>query len=179
MEHVYDGSSWQGGHVIASNFFAGPGERINIIPMLKSLNHPGGSATFADNWGRLEYLWHGILSGNDGNLGRAYSTGHAENHPGGKPALIDQWRKLAGDKPSITFRVEVEYDDSLTDFNRAEFQARQDNLNSYAHQYDRNRPEEMNNLGAPPSEIVVDWSLNGVDQARLNYDNHPTRTPRN
>ncbi|MGW8529488.1 DNA/RNA non-specific endonuclease [Nocardiopsis sp. NPDC055824] len=178
-EYVYDTSTWQGGHVVASNFFAGPGERINIIPMLKSLNHTGGGATFLQNWGRLEYLWNGILSGDDGRLGRAYSTEYAEGQPGGKPALIDHWRDLAGDNPSITFRVELKYDDSLPDFDREKFQARQENLNSYADRYDRDRPTEMDTLGAPPGEIVVDWSLNGEDQAMLVYDNHPTRTPVN
>lgn len=178
-EYVYDDSTWQGGHFIASNLFGGPGERINIIPMLRSLNHTGGGATFNENWARLEYLWHGILSGKDGSLSRAYSTDYAENHPGGKQDLIDQWRRRAGDNPSITFRVEIDHDDSLPDFKRKEFQERQENLNSYAERYDRNRPDEMNEIGAPPSEIAVDWSLNGMEQARLRYDNHPTRNPRN
>ncbi|MDE3719945.1 DNA/RNA non-specific endonuclease [Nocardiopsis sp. N85] len=176
-EYKYDEASWQGGHLVASNMFGGPGERINIIPMLKSLNHPGQSRDFYENWGRLEYLWNGILKKDEGTLGRAYNTAYAERQPGGKPALTAPWLSLAGEDPRITFRMEVEYDDSLPEYERHEYQHRSD-LTSHARNYERNRPAGMNYFGAPPARIVIDWRLNGIDQAKLRYDNHPSRTLR-
>jgi hypothetical protein len=43
-----------GGHIFAKQF-GGPGEKINIVPMLDDLNLAGAGRTAFDNWGRFEY----------------------------------------------------------------------------------------------------------------------------
>ncbi|MDE3721234.1 DNA/RNA non-specific endonuclease [Nocardiopsis sp. N85] len=177
-EYAYEKSTWQGGHFVAGNMFGGPGERINIVPMLRSLNHTGNSNSYHSNWARLEYLWHGLLTKEKKTLLRAYRTGYVESEPGNKDALARDWLDLAGPDPSITFSMKIVYDDTLTEHNRNEFREKYP-PSSAGEKYDRNRPEKMDHLGAPPSEILVDWSLNEQEQETLVYDNHPPRESRN
>ncbi len=59
--YLYQAVTFDGGHLFATEF-NGPGEAINMVPMLTSLNRDlGGDNTPLDNWRRLEGLWGEIL----------------------------------------------------------------------------------------------------------------------
>ncbi|UGT58281.1 DNA/RNA non-specific endonuclease [Nocardia asteroides] len=53
--------SFNGGHLFGTEF-DGPGEAINMVPMLELLNQSQPDTTPEDNWRRLEILWEDILS---------------------------------------------------------------------------------------------------------------------
>ncbi|WP_278261850.1 DNA/RNA non-specific endonuclease [Nocardia sp. AG03] len=58
---LYEIVSFNGGHLFGTEF-DGPGEAINMVPMLELLNQSQSNTTPTDNWRRLEMLWEDILS---------------------------------------------------------------------------------------------------------------------
>jgi hypothetical protein len=53
-EREFQNVKFDGGHIFAKEF-GGPGEKINIVPMLLSLNRMREARTAFDNWGRFEH----------------------------------------------------------------------------------------------------------------------------
>ncbi|MDQ1049684.1 DNA/RNA non-specific endonuclease [Streptomyces sp. V4I2] len=53
-EREFQNVKFDGGHIFAKEF-GGPGEKINIVPMLRSLNRMRATKTAFDNWGRFEH----------------------------------------------------------------------------------------------------------------------------
>ncbi|HUQ54490.1 DNA/RNA non-specific endonuclease [Lentzea sp.] len=58
---LFEDVGWNGGH-LAGTEFDGPGEYINMVPMLESLNQRQAGTTIADNFRALEEHWGDILS---------------------------------------------------------------------------------------------------------------------
>ncbi|MEU6580758.1 alpha/beta hydrolase [Nocardia sp. NPDC046763] len=52
--------AFNGGHLFGTEF-GGPGEAINMVPMLESLNQDPGNTTPLDNWRKLEGHWEHLL----------------------------------------------------------------------------------------------------------------------
>ncbi|WP_067561563.1 WXG100-like domain-containing protein [Nocardia acidivorans] len=57
---LYAAVTFDGGHLFGTEF-GGPGEAINMVPMLASLNQDPGETTPLDNWRRLEGHWEHLL----------------------------------------------------------------------------------------------------------------------
>ncbi|WP_216915025.1 DNA/RNA non-specific endonuclease, partial [Nocardia noduli] len=53
--------AFNGGHLFGTEF-DGPGEAINMVPMLESINQGQTGATPTDSWRRMEEVWVEILS---------------------------------------------------------------------------------------------------------------------
>ncbi len=58
---LYEDVGWNGGH-LAGTEFDGPGEYINMVPMLETLNQRQAGSTFLDNYRALEEHWGDLLS---------------------------------------------------------------------------------------------------------------------
>ncbi|WNV89513.1 DNA/RNA non-specific endonuclease [Umezawaea sp. Da 62-37] len=58
---LYEDVGWNGGH-LAGTEFDGPGEYVNMVPMLESLNQHQPGSTLADNFRALEEHWGDVLS---------------------------------------------------------------------------------------------------------------------
>lgn len=57
---LYAAVTFDGGHLFGTEF-GGPGEAINMVPMLTSLNQDPGETTPLDNWRKLEGHWEHLL----------------------------------------------------------------------------------------------------------------------
>jgi hypothetical protein len=58
----FEDAEWDGGHLIA-NEFGGGGERINMIPMLRTLNRGNGAeGAWEGSWREMEKYWERLLS---------------------------------------------------------------------------------------------------------------------
>lgn len=58
---LYEDVGWNGGH-LAGTEFDGPGEYINMVPMLETLNQHQPGSTLADNFRALEEHWGDVLA---------------------------------------------------------------------------------------------------------------------
>ncbi|GAA1464852.1 DNA/RNA non-specific endonuclease [Nocardiopsis exhalans] len=180
--YTYEDVNWDGGHFVAANYFGGPGERINVIPMLKSINHVGKSPDYRTNWGRMENLWNGLLQRDISEIKKAFRRPR-DGSPDMREDMAREWLSRAGSgdtPPSITFSMKIGYSDSLPEYGRKEFSEWQDKIkkNPDRERYNRNRPKDDDIIGEPPNLIAVDWSLNGSTQERLLHENHPERERR-
>lgn len=143
--------AWNGGHLIGSMEFGGFGERLNQTPMLEHVNqsrteYPGISGSFRN----LETTWEALL---DGELSKIEDLGDS-------PAwqrTLDGWQDLLDkgpNPPSVHVKISNVFDPSLETFKIQ-------------------RPRSTKILAAPPSEIIVEWSVNGQPQRRMVYPNVP------
>ncbi|PWV48553.1 hypothetical protein BDW27_110106 [Nocardiopsis sp. L17-MgMaSL7] len=145
---LWDRPQWNGGHIFGSSEFRGPGERLNQVPMLDIVNQerktlPGIQGSFR----RAEWTWHGLLSKDT----KALQRGLGDNYE----AQMAMWKSIldAGpNPPNINVKVSFTHDPNLKPIID---------------------PKTGKELPPPPSEIVVDWSLNGIKQDQLSYDNLP------
>ncbi|WP_306366601.1 hypothetical protein [Nocardiopsis sp. CC223A] len=145
---LVDVGNWNGGHLFGSAEFLGPGERLNQAPMLDIVNQervirPGISGSFR----RAEWTWYGLLR-NDKNalirgLGDDYNT------------QMSVWQPIlaAGpNPPKVEVAISLEDDPAMKPIPD---------------------PKTGELVHPPPAIIHVEWSINGVRQDPLEYDNHP------
>ncbi len=57
---LYEDVGWNGGH-LAGTEFDGPGEYVNMVPMLENLNQFQAGSTLADNFRAMEVHWGEVL----------------------------------------------------------------------------------------------------------------------
>ncbi|WP_017600430.1 hypothetical protein [Nocardiopsis lucentensis] len=147
----YEQAQWNGGHLVGAAEFDGFGERLNQAPMLEHVNqsrptHPGISGSFRN----LEVAFEALLSGDAGQIRNMEDT----------PAWQEQIRKWQENidngptPPRIRVEIRNIFDPSMETF-------------------EIKRPRSTKILPPPPSEIRVDWTLNGVPQRRMRYPNVP------
>ncbi|KOX13962.1 DNA/RNA non-specific endonuclease [Nocardiopsis sp. NRRL B-16309] len=152
---TYDEVNWNGGHFISSNEMGGTGERLNVIPMLESVNKTRGTG-IGDNFRRLEMLWDGLF-GNERKMRAAF----AQIQPEEARALeIQRWMakiENGPQPPDINIRVTTEYDPAMKPVID---------------------PQTGRTIPPPPARFTVDWSINGVDQVPQTYENLPNGRPR-
>ena len=151
----YEEVNWNGGHFISGNEMGGTGERLNLIPMLESVNQPRGTG-IQDNFRRLEMLWDGLL-GNQKNMKASFAQIRPEE---ARDLEIQRWMaKIANgpQPPDINIRIITEYDPNMKP---------------------AIDPETKKAIPPPPVRFTVDWSINGVDQVPQTYENLPTSRPR-
>jgi hypothetical protein len=152
---TYDSVDWNGGHLISGSEMGGPGERLNVIPMLKDLNQLRGT-DYTNNYRRLELLWDGLISGNDTKLKQCFSKVEPDS---ARDLVIQQWKdKIANgpQPPDINVRITTEHDPAM-------------------------QPLEGPNgqmINPPPESVIVDWTLNGEVQPSIRYENLPPSTTR-
>ncbi|MFE3696649.1 alpha/beta hydrolase [Nocardia tengchongensis] len=58
---LFEAVRFNGGHLFGTEF-GGPGEAINMVPMLESLNQDPGNTTPLENWRKLEGHWEHLLA---------------------------------------------------------------------------------------------------------------------
>ncbi|WP_040804512.1 alpha/beta hydrolase [Nocardia concava] len=58
---LFETVRFNGGHLFGTEF-GGPGEALNMVPMLESLNQDPGNTTPLDNWRKLEGHWEHLLA---------------------------------------------------------------------------------------------------------------------
>ncbi|WP_304452820.1 DNA/RNA non-specific endonuclease [Nocardiopsis sp. YSL2] len=148
--HTYETVDWNGGHLISGSEMGGTGERLNVIPMLKDLNQQRGT-DFTNNYRRLELLWDGLVSGNDAKLKSSFSKIQPDS---ARDLVIQQWKdKVANgpQPPNIRIKITNVFDPDM---------------------------KSRNGIQAPPSDMIIEWSLNGEKMDPITYENHPESRPR-
>lgn len=149
---LWDIGKWNGGHIFGSSEFLGPGERLNQAPMLDIVNQerkvlPGIQGSFR----RAEWTWHGLLTNDQGALKR----GLGKNYE----AQMKAWESLLAsgpNPPDIKIKVHLTQDPTLKSVRD---------------------PKTNKEIPPPPSEVVVEWWVNGAKQERLAYENLPGGPP--
>jgi hypothetical protein len=152
---TYDSVDWNGGHLISGSEMGGPGERLNVIPMLKDLNQLRGT-DYTNNYRRLELLWDGLISGNDTKLKQCFSKVEPDS---ARDLVIQQWKdKIANgpQPPDINVRITTEHDPAMQPLKGPNGQM----------------------INPPPESVIVDWTLNGEVQPSIRYENLPPSTTR-
>ncbi len=147
----YEAMQWNGGHLIGSMEFGGFGERLNQTPMLEHVNqsrtdYPGINGSFRN----LETSWEALL---DGDLSKIEDM---DDGPAWRRTL-DDWQDLLDqgpNPPSIHVKIRNVFDPSMETF-------------------ELKRPRSTKVLAPPPSEIIVEWTVNGQVQRQLVYPNVP------
>ncbi|MES0834629.1 hypothetical protein [Nocardiopsis tropica] len=145
---LWDSVQWNGGHVFGSSEFLGPGERLNQMTMLDIVNQerkirPGIDGSYR----RAEWTWDGLLTGKEASLERGLGPEYERQMAIWRPILD------SGPKPP---EIEI----SVTAVDDPNMKPIKD-------------PVTGKEIPPPPEVIVVDWSLNGVRQRRLVYENLP------
>ncbi|WP_435111468.1 hypothetical protein [Nocardiopsis synnemataformans] len=145
---LWDEGNWNGGHIFGSSEFRGPGERLNQVPMLDIVNQERANRQgIQGSFRRAEWAWDGLLTGKESSLRRGLGD-HYE-------AQMEIWRPIleAGPQPpDIHVRFSFEEDPGLEPIKD---------------------PVTGEELPPPPARVVVEWSINGVKQDTLSYENHP------
>ncbi|WP_235432168.1 hypothetical protein [Nocardiopsis sp. RV163] len=147
----YEAMQWNGGHLIGSMEFGGFGERLNQTPMLEHVNqsrtaYPGINGSFRN----LETSWEALL---DGDLSKIEDM---DDSPAWRRSL-DDWQDLLDqgpNPPSIHVKIRNVFDPSMEAF-------------------ELKRPRSTKLLAPPPSEIIVEWTVNGQVQRQMVYPNVP------
>lgn len=145
---LVDVGNWNGGHLFGSAEFLGPGERLNQAPMLDIVNQervirPGISGSFR----RAEWTWYGLLRNNEKALIRGLGDDYETQMAIWQPTLA-----AGPTPPKVEVAISLEDDPAMKPI----------------------RDPETGELVHPPPAIVhVEWSINGVRQDPLEYDNHP------
>ena len=145
---LWESVQWNGGHVFGSSEFRGPGERLNQMVMLDTVNQeravrPGIQGSYR----RVEWVWDGLLDGSESSLERGLGADYERQMAIWQPILE------AGPKPP---KIEI----SVTAVDDPDLKPIKD-------------PVTGLEVPPPPGMIVVEWSLNGVKQRRLSYENLP------
>ncbi|MFD6095995.1 hypothetical protein ACFVWN_16140 [Nocardiopsis flavescens] len=145
---LLDVGKWNGGHLFGSSEFMGPGERLNQAPMMDIVNQervvrPGISGSFR----RAEWTWYGLIKNNESSLRRGLGDGYDTQMAAWKPILS------AGPNPPKV-RVEISLEDDST-------------------MKPISDPATGEVFYPPPAIVHIEWSINGVRQDPLEYDNHP------
>lgn len=155
----YDKVEYQGGHLIASQFF-GIGEDLNMVPMRYDINQNRTDTAFHDR----DPTELGGIDGSFRNVERVWRGIHkhgADWHNFNNPMFNtdDSWGAalaLNPDNPQIDVKVTNVYDPDMKPIKDPK---------------DSNRE-----ILPPPSRVVVNWSLNGVKMRPLEYPNIPPVT---
>lgn len=151
----YQDIQWDAGHLVGSQEFLGIGERLNLAGMRFDVNQNRVDTALPDipkdirggiqaSYRNVERAWRGILNHGD--------KWHLFDDPRFKE---DTWRgalMLNPANPEINVRISAIYDPDLPKVTD---------------------PATKKEILPPPSSIVVDWSLNGVDMRQLRYNNIP------
>ncbi|MDE3723917.1 DNA/RNA non-specific endonuclease [Nocardiopsis sp. N85] len=160
--YQYANGRWNGGHLIGANEFGGVGERLNQIPMLEVVNQrrnafPGIEGSFRN----MEKTWDNLLNGNWSELRKVEKR---EGVPAANwDAAITEWQKIIRNgpqPPNIHVRITTMDHPDLKPI---------DVLDDNGNVVDVLRP--------PPGEVIVEWSLNGIEQERRSYHNIPDTVP--
>ena len=146
---LWDRPQWNGGHIFGSSEFLGPGEKLNQAPMLDIVNQerkilPGIQGSFR----RAEWTWHGLLNQDT----KALKKGLGDKYE----AQMQAWQPILDSgptPPSVKIQVSLTQDPNLKPIID---------------------PKTGEKLPPPPDRVVVDWSINGVKQKQLDYDNLPS-----
>ncbi|WP_227014623.1 MULTISPECIES: DNA/RNA non-specific endonuclease [Nocardiopsis] len=152
----YQGIQWDGGHLIGYAEFFGIGERLNQVPMRYDVNQNRTETALDDipedvrggiegSYRNIERSWRGIMN-------------HGANwHNFDNPKFNDgSWNDALALNPDSP-KVEVK----ITNIYNPELPVLED--------------KHGNPLPPPPSKIVVEWSLNGVDMKPQEYNNIPPK----
>jgi hypothetical protein len=149
----YEKVQWNGGHVIGSAEFGGPGEHLNQVPMLETLNkHQIDEWNINDSYRNFEEAAVAILDNNLESI-RSWKTDQKWQDQ------LDVWQSIidAGPKPPEVYaRIVQVYDPDLPYIERHSKTGR-----------------IVRVLPPPPSAIIVDFSINGIPQDKIVYSNVP------
>jgi hypothetical protein len=151
----YQDIEYQGGHLIASQFF-GIGENLNMVPMRYDVNqnrtltafhdrNPNELGTIEGAFANVERAWRGIL--------RDKGKWHGFEEDKFNDGTWDAALALNPENPQIDVKVTNVYDPNLPEIE------------------DPDNPGRM--IQPPPSMIEVEWYLNGVKMTTLEYENLP------
>lgn len=152
----YEAIQWDGGHLIGYAEFFGIGERLNQVPMRFDVNQNRVGTALPDipdnlrgtidgSYRNIERSWNGILTKKD--------KWHGFSNPKFNDGSWDAALALNPTKPSIHAKVTSVYDPNMPQVP------------------DPANPGRM--LPAPPTKLVVEWQLNGVDMKPQEYNNVP------
>ncbi|WP_152436818.1 DNA/RNA non-specific endonuclease [Nocardiopsis xinjiangensis] len=139
--------TWNGGHLYASGKLHGPGEHLNQVAMLTEVNqHRVANGGITGNYRNAERTWEALLEGKEHLLRGILKQDYDEVMSTLGPALE------SGPRPP-----KIETSIRMTDDPNLEPITLKDGTVRYP----------------PPSDIRVDWKVNGVPQKKLHYENLP------
>ncbi|MFJ9557306.1 hypothetical protein ACIRPH_26150 [Nocardiopsis sp. NPDC101807] len=152
----YEAIQWDGGHLIGYAEFFGIGERLNQVPMRFDVNQNRVGTALPDipenlrgtidgSYRNIERSWNGILTKKD--------KWHGFSNPKFNDGTWDAALALNPTKPTIHAKVTSVYDPNMPQVP------------------DPANPGQM--LPPPPTKLVVEWQLNGVDMKPQEYNNVP------
>ncbi|WP_150251065.1 DNA/RNA non-specific endonuclease [Nocardiopsis deserti] len=151
---------YNGSHIIGGGEYGGAGERINVIPLQEAINQVRtAKPTIADNFRRLELTWKYLIDRDWKRL-----LGIANAAPGWE-TQVQHWQRTIEASPEdakIYVKFDIEYDDDMSPVNY-----------SGDDHGDKNPKRPDREINPPPAFVNVAWSLNGVDQGSIQYENSP------
>jgi uncharacterized protein YukE len=95
----YQDVNWNGGHFIGTEY-GGAGERLNVTPMLETLNQAQKGTSYLTNFRRLEMHWNDLLSQNK----RVFVEIEAKFEPGAKAPRYVKVKYWVDGKPQKVIR---------------------------------------------------------------------------
>ncbi|MFC9937003.1 DNA/RNA non-specific endonuclease [Nocardiopsis alba] len=143
--------TWNGGHVIGIGEYGGIPEKLNQVPMVDHVNrHYKNDWSLESSYRNFEQSMHDVLKGK-------FSLLEERSNDPKYRAQVDLWERSVAQgppPPDIQARVSQVYDPSLPTF-----------------EIRNSTGKLIEVLDAPPSAIIVDYTINGIAQQQISIPN--------